>query len=66
MASVEGILEKCDRVLANHTSGVEALGPCDEGTAVDRSLQDWEREGEAELDLSITPDSDLMLVHCTN
>lgn len=27
MASVEGILEICHGVLANHTSGVEALGP---------------------------------------
>lgn len=56
VATVEGILEISDRVLSDHSGGVEALCPGDQGSSVDRGLEDREGEGESELELSVSTD----------
>lgn len=48
--SVDGVLEELADVLADGVGDVEALGPADQGAAVDADLVDGEGEGEAELE----------------
>jgi hypothetical protein len=63
VATVEGILKISDRILADHSRGVEALCPGDKGSPVDGCLEDREGEGESELELSVSTDRDLVFIH---
>jgi len=63
MATIKGILEISNGVLSYHAGSVEALSPWDQGTTIDGGLEDREGECEAELELGIATDRNLMLVH---